>query len=379
MRILLVTNYQPPHIGGIEFAGESLKRCWIEAGHSVTWLTSDIPRGAKPSEPENVRVSASNILESWVQANCPLVSPFRYPQIAALVRQHDVVNVHSLAPGVSSWALLAAIRNRKPLVVTQHVGVIPLRSGAMTALQDCMIRRMAEWVTAHGALLTFVGESVKDWFLANASIPPRQVFMTPAGIDRNVFTFVTDDERVGYRQKWGLGEGRLGVLFVGRFYEKKGLPLLREVAGRLPHVQFTLVGGGPIDPGQWALPNVRVIGYVSNKELRQLYGAHDLFIMPSYGEGWPAVVPQAMVCGTRCLVSEETFGGYGRDRDMFLVCPRDCDAIVARLSQAGVALWARAGRAETALYAGNQWDWGKTAHVFVELFRKVTDAHVQTP
>ena len=376
MRILLVTNYQPPHMGGIEFAGEALQRCWIEEGHDVTWLTSDIPRGAKSPQSGSVRIPASNILEVRFQANCPLVSPFSYPRIAALVRRHDVVNVHSLAPGVSSWALLAAIRNRKPLVVTQHVGVIPLRSKAVTIFQERFIRRTAEWATAHGALLTFVGETVKAWFLANTGIPSAQVYMTPAGIDRRVFTFVTAAERVIFRQKWELAEGQFCVLFVGRFIEKKGLPLLRDIAGRLPRVRFTLVGGGPIDPGQWGLSNVRVIGYVSNEDLRQLYGAHDLFIMPSYGEGWPAVVPQAMACGTRCLVSEETFQGYGKNRHLFWVCPRESDAAVATVSLASGALPTTSGRLEISDYAASQWDWQRTARLFVDLFGKAIKAHV---
>ena len=45
MRILMATNYQPPHMGGIEYAAGSLKRCWENAGHTVTWITTDIPRG----------------------------------------------------------------------------------------------------------------------------------------------------------------------------------------------------------------------------------------------------------------------------------------------------------------------------------------------
>ena len=52
MRILLVSNYQPPHMGGIEFAAQSLKACWERDGHTVTWLTTDLPRGARPGAPD---------------------------------------------------------------------------------------------------------------------------------------------------------------------------------------------------------------------------------------------------------------------------------------------------------------------------------------
>jgi glycosyltransferase involved in cell wall biosynthesis len=372
VKILLVTNYQPPHMGGIEFAARSLKACWERNGHRVTWLTTDIPRGAGPKSPDHVRVAAANFAERWWQINAPCVSPLAYPRIARLVRTHDVVNIHSLAPGLSAVALRAALRGHRPLVVTQHVGVIPMGHPLLGWLQQQYVCRAARRAVRHGAPLTFVGEAVRTWFLEHAQLRADQVYMTPAGLDRETFHFVPDDERPALRARWQLENGRLQVLFVGRFYDKKGLPLLREVAARCPDVCFTLVGGGPLDPTSWALPNVRVLGFEPDQDLRGLYGAHDLFLMPSFGEGWPAVVPQAMACGTACLVSEETFLGFNRDADRFLVQPRRADAMAAALQ--------RAARGEEPLlrqrkvlsdYALDTWDWPRTARIYEDLFRQV--------
>ncbi|NIP93828.1 MAG: glycosyltransferase family 4 protein, partial [Akkermansiaceae bacterium] len=65
MRILLATNYQPPHTGGIQYAAESLKRCWRDEGHEVTWLSTDIPPGGRDSTEDNIRLPATNFLERW--------------------------------------------------------------------------------------------------------------------------------------------------------------------------------------------------------------------------------------------------------------------------------------------------------------------------
>lgn len=362
-------------MGGIEFAAESLKRHWIVDGHEVTWISTDIPAGARGSSADNVRVPAANFPEDLWQINSPLVFPWRIPAIDRLVAAHDAVSAHSLAPGLALLALRSAIRLRKPVVATQHVGVIPLRYGWLSALQEAFLCRAARWTTGRGAWLTFVGKAVRDWFVERAHVPESRVAMTPAGIDHDCYNFVTDADKRILRAKWQVAEGRFSVLFVGRFYEKKGLQLIRELARACPEAGFTLVGSGPLDPASWALPNVRVVRFVPTADLRELYGAHDLFIMPSVGEGWPAVVPQAMACGLPCMVSEETFAGYGRDPGMFIVCRRDPDAMCRALREAAAGREPLAGdRRGVSDYAMKTWDWKETARIYLRLFARPPDS-----
>jgi len=370
MRILLVTNYQPPHMGGIEYAAVALKECWKKAGHDVVWLTTDIPRAAAPSAPDNVRIPAANFLEDMWQINSPLVNLFHVPAINRLIDSCEVVNVHSLAPGLASLVLFLASIKHKPVVATQHVGVIPLANRMLDRFQSVFLCAMARWGMARGMKLTFVGEAVRQWFAANAGLKEERITMTPAGIDQSKFYFVNDDERRHLRNKWRLAEDRLNVLFVGRFYEKKGLGIIKQLAESCPETYFTLVGQGPLAPSSWGLANIRVIAYVSDQELRELYGAHDLFIMPSIGEGWPAVLPQAMACGLACLISEETFQGYGRDKNMFIVCPRNVEMLKKNLMEfAGDPSKLTGRRAEIAEYAKRHWDWDATARIYLDLFQ----------
>jgi len=372
VKILLVSNYQPPHMGGIEFAAGSLKRCWEEDGHEVTWMTTDIPRGAQPSTEDNIRIPAANFFEKWFQINCPIVSPFALRKIANAVKTHDVVNIHSLAPSLASLCLLMAIHWNRPVVATQHVGIIRLRWRLMDHVQRKVYRWLTRWSITHDVPVTFVGEAVRSWFSTITGIPKEQFSMTPAGIDQHSYYFVPDEERQTLRKKWNLDNNALNVLFVGRFYEKKGLPLLKAVAEQCPNIRFTLVGGGPIDAAAWSLPNVRVLHFVKTEDLRELYGCHDLFIMPSFGEGWPAVVPQAMASGLPCLISEETYEGFNRDSEQFLVRKRDVDIITQTLNDAAAGkINLLKDRKALSDYAMNTWDWKKTARIYLDLFREV--------
>jgi len=358
-------------MGGIEFAAEALRDCWREDGHEVTWISTDDPKGGAPSTPDNVRIPCWNFLEHQFQINTPLITPLHRARIRQLVASHDVINPHSLAPGLSIMVMNEALRQRKPLVVTQHVAVIPLKLPALSWLQKKYICSMARRAQRGNAVITFVGKAVREWFEATAGLNPAGLAMTPAGINQGTYFYVPQAERSAFREKWKCSDAKLNVLFVGRFYDKKGLPLIREVAQMLPDVQFTLVGGGPVDPSTWNQPNVRIISFVNNRDLRELYGAHDLFIMPSYGEGWPAVVPQAMICGTKCLISEECFTGYQKDPGQFLICRRTVSSIADALNSVrDIRSLSESDRKATSDYAAATWDWMTTARIYLDLFNR---------
>ncbi|NCC53755.1 MAG: glycosyltransferase, partial [Spartobacteria bacterium] len=327
-----------------------------------------IPRLPDRHTPDNVRIRAANFFENRWQINSPIVCPTMWPRIRRLIREHDMVNIHSLAPGLALLTLYLTPKS-KPLVATQHVGVIPLQPAFLDALQKFLLCDGARRTLKRGAQLTFVGEAVRQWFVEHANLPEAYIHMTPAGINHDDYYFVDENERTALQLKWEINTQRLNVLFVGRFYEKKGLPIIQQLAEGHPGISFTLVGSGPIDVEAWRLPNVRTVGYVTTEELRELYGTHDLFIMPSFGEGWPAVIPQAMACGLPCLISEECFQGYNRDAEQFLVCHRDVGIIDEMLRQArnGEVPLLRQRQA-VADYSRAHWDWMKTARIYLGLF-----------
>ena len=373
MHILITSNYQWPHLGGIELAAGHLKRCWEADGHAVTWVTADIPRGAAASTPDNVRVPASNWFEEHLQINTPLVNPLAYFKIKRLVQAHDAISVHSLAPGVTLLTIWAALACRKPLIVTQHVGVIPLAAKLLTGVQDHVILGLARICTRRGAWMTFVSPSVRDWFITQARIDPACTFMTPTAYNDAIFSLVEGEERLGAQRQLGLPETGLKILFVGRFVEKKGLPVIEQVARSHPDVQFTLVGEGAMNPSAWGLPNVRVLPPQPTAVLRQYYGSHDLFMLPAVGEGWPAVICEAMACGMPCLISKDTFRNFNRDEAMFLVSDHTAPAMEAQVRQVKDGAIPLIGqRRAVAEYTRKTWagSWTQTSRYFVELFEQ---------
>nr|WP_277602462.1 glycosyltransferase [Parahaliea mediterranea] len=98
------------------------------------------------------------------------------------------------------------------------------------------------------------------------------------------------------------------VLFIGRLAEEKNLPAVLDAAARLPDLQFTVAGDGPlrrtVGNAAQRLPNLHYIGWRPRSALVHLLDEHDLLILPSRVESFGTVALEAMARGRLALVSE---------------------------------------------------------------------------
>ena len=126
------------------------------------------------------------------------------------------------------------------------------------------------------------------------------------GVDTAIFHPEPAADRRAIRARFKVPADLEFVIFVGRFVEKKGLSILRALAAMRPDLHFVIVGDGPIRPERWNLANVQVLGRQYQNNVAALYGAADLLVLPSVGEGFPLVVQEAMACGLPILCGDET-------------------------------------------------------------------------
>ena len=107
------------------------------------------------------------------------------------------------------------------------------------------------------------------------------------------------------------GEGPVRLLFVGRLAAVKGLRVLLDALARLrgPAVELTIVGDGPDRPDleRLAAPlgeAVRFTGYLSQAEVAEAMAATDIFVLPSFAEGVPVVLMEAMAAGKPVIATQ---------------------------------------------------------------------------
>jgi glycosyltransferase involved in cell wall biosynthesis len=301
--------------------------------------------------------------------------------VTRAARAADLVWVHDLIYPANLIAAATAIAVRRPLVVTVHVGAIPYRNRVVRRVMAWSIGLAGRWLLTRAAAVAFVSERVRAEFRARWRL--RDGRLIPNGVDFETFTPLTGPERERVRTELGLSGQRI-VLFVGRFVERKGIPILRELAKQMPSDRWLFAGRGPLDPDAWGLPNVRVERERAGRTLAELYGAADVLALPSVGEGFPLVVAEALAMGLPVLVDPSTIAG----------CPEvtavaegepvlGADAISRWAARIDHILADETGRAASASrrveFARNHWDWGRAAAEYSRMFGEVLGHDVAAP
>lgn len=102
------------------------------------------------------------------------------------------------------------------------------------------------------------------------------------------------------------------ILFVGHVQKTKGCFEIVEVAKKFPELHFTLVGPVGIEFSQLKLPsNVDTAGKKKHDEVKKYMDSADVFIFPSYTEGFSNALLEAMYSGLPVVASD-----VGANRDM---------------------------------------------------------------
>jgi len=94
------------------------------------------------------------------------------------------------------------------------------------------------------------------------------------------------------------------ILFVGHVYEKKGVREIFAAAELLPQINFALAG--PVAPhlSTAHIPdNVLLLAEVDNKEVIGLLDSADVFLFPSYSEGFSLALLEAMARGVPVIAT----------------------------------------------------------------------------
>jgi colanic acid/amylovoran biosynthesis glycosyltransferase len=105
------------------------------------------------------------------------------------------------------------------------------------------------------------------------------------------------------------------LLFVGRLAAAKGLPILFEAMLTLklthPDVVLTVVGDGRERPELEEIvarlelsEHVKFVGYQSQEEVKEYLRQSDLFVLPSFAEGVPVVLMEAMAMGVPVVATQ---------------------------------------------------------------------------
>jgi glycosyltransferase involved in cell wall biosynthesis len=238
------------------------------------------------------------------------------PQVWKELRsgRYDVLWLHGHHYAANLIAMLAAktaglpvmMRGETHLALTRGTIKSRLRPPLMGVLYHLCDRLLA------------IG-SANAAFYRTMAVPDHKIFLVPYSVDNDRFiqaAKLTDEQRAQIRRRYNVPMKRPAVLYAAKFTPRKRPGDLLEAVRRLKEETdraFTvlMVGSGELERElrtfctQHGLDNVVFIGFVNQTELPAIYGASDVFVLPSEHEPWGLAVNEAMCAGLPIVVSRE--------------------------------------------------------------------------
>lgn len=281
------------NVVGVSASGAEIKE--IEEREGVPVRVVDMEREIAPVQDMRSLVTLFQLFRKEkpeiVHANTPkgsLLSMIAAKLTGVPVRIYTVTGLRFEGFPPSAKRTLLIGMERITCAMATHV--IPEGSGVQATLTEYGITRKPLRVVAHGNI---------------------------NGVDLDFFSLqhFTSDGLEALKKQWNIHPGDFVFCFVGRLVTDKGITELVTAFIRLlaeqPRVRLLLVG--PIENKGSALPDtvkaliddtsaIITTGFVA--DVRPYFAMADVFVFPSYREGFPNVVLQAGAMELPCIVTD---------------------------------------------------------------------------
>ena len=185
-------------------------------------------------------------------------------------------------------------------------------------------------------LLTVVSNALKD--KVSEFGYKSDIYVYSMGLDTNLFSPAKRDNSL--KDKLGI-KGPF-LLFVGIIVEQKGIRYLIKSMPKVievyPDAKLVIVGEGNLKNEMIEFAdklnvsnNLHFTGILPHDELPQYFATADLFILPSFSEGWPVVVMEALSSGTPTIVTNiPVFEKHEQKKRLFTIVPVGNSEFIAK-------------------------------------------------
>lgn len=315
--LMLSWEYPPRVIGGLSRVVWSLSKQLALIGWDVHVVTADHPGTSEHEVDGLVSVHRVKAQTDTTPDFLTWVNRLNFGLLQHAIQLHQkkpfsIVHAHDWMVTDAAWVMKVGFG--LPIVATVHA----TEAGRMHGIHNDLQRyiHQMEWRLSYESWEIIVNSQHMHKELQRSfGLPTEKMVVIPNGTDPEDFNFEIDTAKL--RQSFASPSQKI-VLFVGRLVVEKGVQVLLDavpqVLSQCPETQFLIVGSGyhkdELKRQAHELRvenNVRFLGYVSDRQLRELYKIADAVCIPSVYEPFGIVALEGMAAGAP-VVSSDTGG-----------------------------------------------------------------------
>jgi len=239
-------------------------------------------------------------------------------QLYRIIKKEKPFIVHSHTPKAGTLGMLAAKLAGIPNRLHTIAGLPLLES---TGKKRMLLNSVEKFTYACATLILPNSFGIKTIILEEGFCRATKLKIlgngSSNGIDVSHYSNDAVDKNMATKLKEDLGiaEDDTVFIFIGRVVKDKGINELAEAFDAIskinPKAKLIIVGPSedhldPVDPATESIittnKNIRAVGLI--KDIRPYLFISDIFVFPSYREGFPNVVLQSNAMGIPCIVSD---------------------------------------------------------------------------
>ena len=202
-------------------------------------------------------------------------------------------------------------------------------------------QRAIRTVLDHAGAVLIGCQSFADEVIGHHGTAPERFTLVPGAVEVQRFR-----PRAGWQAGQWVAAARPTLLYHGRVDRRKGvldlLDAFAQLAPARPELRLLISGIGPdleevrrrVAAAPW-YAQVELAGYVDYEQVPQVYHRADVFVSPTYAEGFSNTLLEAMASGLPCVAAEAVgvVDCLRHDDNGLLVPPGDVTALTAALAR----------------------------------------------
>jgi len=271
MKILITSNYAPPH-GGVATTVYYLAK-YLSKNHEVSVASfengfSDLKQCTK------IQFTGLKLLNDF------LFLPWELFTLYFEIKKQDVIFVHTPYFVISNVAALFGKLLGKRVICMSHGPIfIDWRNKLHLPFMNRMIDK---WLFLNTENKEFVEKYI-------SSIKPFAYISN--GIESEQYK---SNKPVTAVQKF---------IFVGRLEQEKGIEEFITIAKEFPSFQFGCIGDGAYKTKLEQLPNVKCYGYLPHAKAIEIMSEYDCLLFPSHAESFGLAILEARLLGLKIITT----------------------------------------------------------------------------